>query len=143
MILYSDKPTKHAKNELGIFDYLEKYQMFTTISNEFRRYGIRLSFPCMPNAENISTYQINYYREVLKNWERLYQEMEKRLNYAATGQQLDSITIPDIQVREKFNFDANINFQVIKSDFIDVYVVDMKVDKIMHNGKELNFERTN
>lgn len=76
MILYLDKPTKQAKNELGIFDYLENYQMFKAISDEFRRYGIRLSFPCVPNAENISTYQINYYREILKNCERLYQEME-------------------------------------------------------------------
>ena len=138
MILYSDKLTKKVKNELGEFDYLEKYQMFTAINDEFRRYGIRLSFPCMPNADNISTYQINYYREILINWDRLYQEVEKRLNYALAGQQLDSITIPDILVREKFDYDANIIFEVLKNDFIDVYVVDMKVDKIMLHGKELN-----
>jgi hypothetical protein len=141
MILYSDKPTKQVENELGIFDYLEKYQMFTAINDKFHRYGIRLSFPCLPNADNISTYQINYYKEILKNWERLYQEMNKRLNYAPAGQQLDTIIIPDIIVREEFDYDANIIFEVLKNDFIDVYVVEMKVDKIMHFGKELNWEK--
>lgn len=141
MIIYSDKPTRQAKNELGIFDYLEKYQMFTAINDEFRSYGIRLTFPCLSEAKNISVYQINYYKEILKNWERLHQEVEKKLNYAAAGQQLDSITIPDIQVREKFDYDANLIFEVIKNDFIDVYIVDMKVKKIMLGGKELNLDK--
>ena len=140
MILYSEKPTRQTKNELGKFDYLEKHQMFTAINDKFCAYGIRLSFPCMPNSENISTYQINYYKEILKNWDRLNIEIEKKLNFAAAGQQIDSIVVPDIQVREKFNFDANLIFEVLKNDFIDVYVVDMKVEKIMLHGKELTLD---
>ena len=141
MVIYLDeqKSTKQIENELGVFYYLEKYHMFTTIINgsEFGLSYIRVSFPCVPNADNISTYQINYYREIQKNWKRLYQEIEKKLNYAPAGQILDTIIIPDIQVREKFDYEANMNFEVLKNDFIDAYVVDMKIDKIVHNGKEL------
>ena len=142
MILYSDKPTRQVKNELGVFDYFEKYQMFTAINDEIRRYGVRISFPCNSNTENISTYQINYYKEILKNWEGLNQEIEKKLNFADAGKQLDSIVIPDIQVRENFDYDANLIFEVLKNDFIDAYILDMKVEKIMLHGKELNLDRT-
>ena len=90
MVLYLDeqKSAKQIENELGVFYYLEKYQMFTTIINGSAfglNCNIRVSFPCVPNADNISTYQINYYREIQKNWKRLYQEVEKKLNYAQIG----------------------------------------------------------
>lgn len=142
MILYLDeqKLAKQIENELGMFYYLKDYEMFTAIieGDEFGYHcGIRVSFPCMSDAENISTYQINYYREIQKNWKRLYQEVEKKLNYAQTGQFLDTIMIPDIQVREKFDYDANITFEVLKNDFIEAYVIDMKIDKIVYDGKEL------
>lgn len=142
MIFYPDKPTRQVKNELGVFDYFEKHQIFTALNKEFRSYGVRLSFPCNPDAENISTYQINYYKEILKNWDKLYLQVEKKLNYAAAGQQIDTIVIPDIQVKDKFDYDANLIFEVIKNDFIDVYVVDMKVEKIMFHDKELNLDKT-
>jgi hypothetical protein len=141
MILNSDKPTRQVKNELGIVDYFEKHQMFTMLNTEIRKYGVRLSFPCLPNAENVSDYQINYYKEIIKHWERINQEVEKKLNYADAGQQLYSIIIPDGQVRDKFDFDANIIFEVLKNDFIHAYILDMKVEKILLDGKELKLNR--
>jgi hypothetical protein len=121
---------------LGDFTYTKKLGWTTfrgNVKSIIMGTKIEICFPCKENADEVSDYQVEYFRKIEKDWADIKSKIEAKLNPEIKIDEFRdvSIMIPDYQ-SEEYDCDAEIGFQNQSEDLFSAIMKGINVDEIIY-----------